>query len=164
MLTPTNSLLPMRQSAYRQHHSTKTAVISVHNDIVRATDAGLVSALVLLDHSAFDTVNHELLIDVLRVRFGIEEHELEWFRSYHIGRSQIFKTTDSSSVPVSLTCSVPQGSRIGPHEFTVYTEDMADTIDSFHICHHFYADDSQTHESYCCSTISSTTGALCRAP
>ena len=145
-----HSLLPVCQSAYRQHHSIENAVTSVHNDIVRATDEGLASALVLLDlGSAFDTVDHELLIDVLRDRFGIEQHELEWFRSYHTGRSPTFKAPNNSSGPVSLTCGVSQGSRIGTQEFTVYTEDMADTIDSFNIGHHFYTDDSQllTHMS-----------------
>ena len=146
-----HSLLPVRQSAYRQHHSAETAAISVHNDVVRATDAGLVvSTIVLLDlSSAFDTIDHEILIDLLRDRFGIEQHELKWFRSYHTGRPQTFKTPDNSSAPVSLTCSVPQGSRIGPHEFTVYTEDMVDTFDSFNTGYRFYADDSQllTHTS-----------------
>ena len=62
------------------------------------------SALVLLDlSSAFDAVDHEILIDVLRDRFGIEQHELEWFRSYHTGRSQTFKTANNRSGPVSLT-------------------------------------------------------------
>ena len=52
-------LLPVHQSAYRQPHSTETAVTVVHNDIVRATDAGKGSALVLPDLSAaFDTVDH----------------------------------------------------------------------------------------------------------
>ena len=45
-------LLPARQSAYRRCHSTETAVAIVHNNIVRATDSGQVSALVLLDLSA----------------------------------------------------------------------------------------------------------------
>ena len=41
---------------YRQHHSTETAVISIHNDIVRSTVADLVSVLVWLDlSSAFAT-------------------------------------------------------------------------------------------------------------
>ena len=38
-------LFPARQSACRQHHSTETAVTIVHNDIVRSTDVGFVSAL-----------------------------------------------------------------------------------------------------------------------
>ena len=129
--------------AYRQHHSTETAVTIVHNDIVRATDAGLVSVLVLLDLSAaFDTVDHSVLLDVLTERFGVEKRELEWFRSYHTGRTQTFKTPSGSSGPVTLTCSVPQGSVIGPKEFIIYTEDIDETIDRFIINHHLYADDS----------------------
>ena len=46
-----NSLLPARQSAYRRHHSTETAVLIVHNDIVRAVDSGQFVPLFLLDLS-----------------------------------------------------------------------------------------------------------------
>jgi len=60
-------LLPCRQSAYRAHHSTETATISVHGEIVRTIDAGDVCAVVLLDLSAaFDTVDHSTLLSVLR--------------------------------------------------------------------------------------------------
>ena len=40
---------PAQPSAYRQNHSTETAVTIVDNDIVRSTDTGTVSALVLLN-------------------------------------------------------------------------------------------------------------------
>ena len=71
-------LLPARQSAYRQHHSTETAVTIVHNDIVRSTNAGFVSAFVLLDLStAFDTVYHGIPFVVLTERFGVENLELD---------------------------------------------------------------------------------------
>jgi len=42
-------LFPSNQSAYRRHHNTETAVVSVMNDIIRAMDRGEVAALVLLD-------------------------------------------------------------------------------------------------------------------
>ena len=59
-------LLPPRQSTYRHHYSSETAITIVH-DVVRAIDAGEVSVLVLLDLSAaFDTVDHDVLLDVLQ--------------------------------------------------------------------------------------------------
>jgi len=52
-----HSLMPERQSAYRQHHSTETAVTRVYNDLLLAADEGDVSARCLLDlTAAFDTV------------------------------------------------------------------------------------------------------------
>jgi len=48
----TFDLLSTHQSAYRQHHSTETAILSVHNDLMRAVDDGKVTILVLLDLSA----------------------------------------------------------------------------------------------------------------
>ena len=73
-------LLPPRQSAYRQHHSTETAITIVYNDIVCAIDAGEVSVLVLFDLSAaFDTVDHDVLLDVLQKRFRAECCALDWF-------------------------------------------------------------------------------------
>ena len=63
-----NELLPVRQSSYRRSHSTETAMMMmcVHNDLVRAVDNKEVTVLVLLDlSSAFDTVDHATLLNVL---------------------------------------------------------------------------------------------------
>jgi len=55
-------MLPATQSAYRQFHSTESAVLKVYSDLLLAADSGQVSALCLLDWTAaFDTVNHDLL-------------------------------------------------------------------------------------------------------
>jgi hypothetical protein len=55
----TNHLFPENQSSYRRYHSTETALLRVHSDLVRAVDRKHVVALVLLDlSSAFDTVDH----------------------------------------------------------------------------------------------------------
>ena len=78
----------MKQSAYRQSHSTETAVIRVLNDVIRAADEGKVTALVLLDlSSAFDTVDHTILLNVLERRFLVEGSALAWFQSYLCDRS-----------------------------------------------------------------------------
>jgi len=41
-------LLPDRLLAYRPHHSTETAIIAVHDEIVKTVDSGDVCAVVLL--------------------------------------------------------------------------------------------------------------------
>lgn len=73
-------------------HPTETAVKIGHNNIVRLTDAGLVSALVLLDLSAvLDTVDYSILLDIFSERFGVKTLGQDWLRSYHTGRRQTFK-------------------------------------------------------------------------
>ena len=47
------------QSACREHHSTETLLLRVHDDLLRSLDSGDCVALLLLDlSSAFDTVDH----------------------------------------------------------------------------------------------------------
>jgi hypothetical protein len=47
----TANLFSPQQSAYGAFQSTETAVLSVHSDLVGATDRGYVPLLMLLDHS-----------------------------------------------------------------------------------------------------------------
>lgn len=67
-----NSLFAKMQSGYRAHHSVETALVRVYNDLLLAVDNKKEAVLVLLDlSSAFDTVNHTILLSRLSNRFGI---------------------------------------------------------------------------------------------
>ena len=58
------------QSAYKKNHSVETALLKVHNDILRDIDMKKSVFLVLLDLSAaFDTVNHDILLNRLYTSF-----------------------------------------------------------------------------------------------
>ena len=61
-------------SAYRKHHSTESALLNIHNDILLNMAKGSVIALTLLDLSAaFDTTDHTILLDRLNVNYGVSE-------------------------------------------------------------------------------------------
>ncbi|GFR87065.1 reverse transcriptase [Elysia marginata] len=84
-----NDLVEELQSAYKPLHSTETALLKVTTDLLNATDEGLVSVLALLDLSAaFDTIDHHILLDRLKITFGISETALCWFSSYISNRHQ----------------------------------------------------------------------------
>ena len=58
------------QSAYKQGHSAETAMLKVKTDILNVIDQRKVVCLVLLDLSAaFNTVNHNHLLNHLKYRF-----------------------------------------------------------------------------------------------
>ena len=78
-----HGLLPSLQSAYRKHHSTETAVLKVVSDVLLAADREGVTLLGLLDLlAAFDTVDHEILINRLQTSFGIRGTVLSWILSF----------------------------------------------------------------------------------
>ncbi|XP_050400117.2 RNA-directed DNA polymerase from mobile element jockey [Patella vulgata] len=132
-----NSLLNVFQSAYRQYHSTETALLRVVNDLRSTADSGCIASLVLLDLSAaFDTIDHTRLLGNLLNRCGIDGYPL----SYLQNRSQ--SGTDLSE-RTSLACGVPQGSVLGPVLFVLYTNQLSDIISNHGFNHHSYADDTQ---------------------
>ena len=58
-----NNVLDTFQSAYRQHHSTETALVRIQNDHLHSVDRRNGVLAVLLDMSAaYDTVDHSMLI------------------------------------------------------------------------------------------------------
>ena len=140
-------LLTAFQSAYRKHHSTESALLNIHNDILLNMAKGSVTALTLLDLSAaFDTIDHTILLDRLNVYYGISELALGWFRSYLSGRTHSDKVGSTLSNPASLQCGVPQGSVLGPILFSLYTNPISSIIHSHtSINYHFYADDTQLY-------------------
>ena len=123
-----NSLLPNYQSAYRQYHSCETSLVKLVNDILWAMEKQLVTVVVILHRSAaFDTVDHDLLLEVLENRFGIAGTAKKWYTTYLKLRSFKVSIRGSTSQPRQLDYSVPQGSIQGTFLFIAY----ASTLDLF---------------------------------
>ena len=150
------------QSAYRAQHSTETALLRVKTDILTEMDNGRAVFVVLLDLSAaFDTVDHQILLDCLSTNFNITGVALGWIRSYLLDRSFRVSTGGDLSVSedaegsgstepavskkVNLEYGVPQGSVLGPLFFVLYTNYIGHIIRRFGIKFHIYADDIQLY-------------------
>ena len=133
------------QSAYRVNHSTETAILKVHNDIMNALDCKKDVVLVMLDLSAaFDTLDHSILLHRLEHRFGITGMVLNWFRSYLSDRMQTVSLSSFSlSTSAKLLFGVPQGSVMGPILFNLYTAPLEDIFVRHDIDFMLYADDTQ---------------------
>ena len=144
-----NKLLAPSQSAYRQFHSTETALLKVMNDLLLSVDRGEAVILALLDLSAaFDTIDHEILLNRMFSRFGISGTVLKWFRSYLSGRSQCVSVNGVSSSPAPLPFGVPQGSVCGPILFIMYNSPLHDIAIAHGIPDHGYADDEQLYKPF----------------
>ena len=145
-VTINNSLFEPLQSAYRDKHSTETALIKVQNDILSALDAGSSAILLMMYLSTtFDTIDHDTLLSRLCNVYGITGNALDWFRSYLTGRIQCVVIEDSVSVDQELDFGVPQGSVLGPRIYCMYTKPVSDIIQRHGLSHHSYADDTQLY-------------------
>ena len=144
-----NELCEVYQSAYKESHSTETALLQVQNDILKAMDDKSVSILIMLDlSSALDTVDFNVLLCHLETNFGVTGLPLSWFKSYLLNRRQYIKINNTSSSPNTFQCGVPQGSVLGPLLFSIYISPLGKIIMKYGLSYHLYADDTKLYMSF----------------
>ena len=117
------------QSAYRKKHSTEAALLKVQSDISAALDNSDMVILVMLDLStAFETLDHSIMLSRLCDMYGIQGDALEWVRSYLDLRSQCVKLLGTESADKILTFVMPQGSILGAEFYCHYSKPVGKII------------------------------------
>ena len=111
-------------------------------------ESGLVTPIMLIDLSAaFDTVDHDIFLEVLHHKFGISDSALDWMDQYL--RPCWFKVNINGtySKETELQFSVPQGSCNGAFFFLMYAQSIEHIVPSYQKLSGF-ADDHSIQSSY----------------
>ena len=133
----------------------------IQNDLLLSFERRQVSALILLDMSAaFDTVNHNILLDRLSLNFGIQSSALSFLQSYLSDRTQSVSIDSTLSDASTIMFGVPQGSVLGPLLFSLYTTPLTYQLDSSQLSYHLYGDDTQLYISFKASETTTAIGQL----
>ena len=100
-------------SAYRTGYSTESVLLRLQNEVSKGMDEQNVTALAALDLSAaFDTMDHQVFVQVLNKKFGICGHALDWLETYL--RPLTLQVQIGTALSRKKYFSVPQGSCAGP--------------------------------------------------
>lgn len=123
-------------------HRTESALLKVMNDNLLIADSGDCSIFILLDSSvAFDTVDHDMLVECLEHCVGIKRLALNWFKSFSTFSVNIGKYCSASAI---MTSGVPQGCILRLVLFPLYMLPPGQMIYGHNISFH-YVDDLQLY-------------------
>lgn len=120
--------------------NTEDALSKLTSLILDKMDKSYDISITFLDLAkAFDTVNHNILLDKLD-RYGIRGLALDQRTSYLSNRKQRVKLNDIVSDYKYITTGVPQGTILGPLFFIIYVNDLLNDMPEDSIFS--YADDT----------------------
>ena len=105
------------------------SISSIISSITGASAKKQSSYCIFLDFAkAFDTVNHEILLDKLNY-YGVKDQTLALFDSYLTNRTQAVEVNGVLSDIGTIQHGVPQGSILGPLLFLLYINDISKSSD-----------------------------------
>ena len=139
-----NQLHASNQFGYKKNHSTEYLLLKILDKLLMNCDNNMPSVILLLDlSSAFNTVDHQKLLDVLRYDIVVKGTVYKWFKSFLTNRSFKVKIGDSYSNDTPLLFGVAQGSVLGPKLFNLYSKSLYKYVESTKFSIEGFADDHQ---------------------
>ena len=119
-----HNLLHKYQSGFRPNHSCQTALVKLIDSWLSSINRKETIGAVFLDFKkAFDLVNHDTLLNKLKIYFP-NSQITNFIKSYLSHRSQFVSLNGKTSNKKIVRSGVPQGSVLGPLFFIVYINDL----------------------------------------
>ena len=138
-----NKIIYPLQFGFQENHSIDHALISMTEAIRNTLDNRKYGCGIFIDlQKAFDTVNHDILINKLE-HYGIRGEALAWFRSYLSERHQFVSVNGVNSELLKIACGVPQGSVLGPLLFLIFINDLPNVSKKLNF--YLFADDTNIY-------------------
>ena len=122
-------LIPDHQFRFRNKYSMIEQMHRLINEIILALENKQYCTALFMDiEKAFDKINHESLLQIIRKQFPAQIHQL--IKSYISSRTFVIKIKDTYSGVKDIKAGVPQGSVLGPILYTLYTANIPTTTNS----------------------------------
>ncbi len=140
-----HNILSNNQFGFRKNHSTIHPLMLFMNNLTSALNKKQFSIAIFCDlRKAFDTVDHNILLDKLK-NLGVRGVEWLWFKNYLSNRKQFVSVDGVNSLLLDIILGVPQGSILGPLLFLIYINDLPKCTTLFS---QLFADDTTQSDSH----------------
>ena len=147
LLSKTRDLISPAQHGFLLGKSCATNLITLTEDIATNLHNDTSIDVIYFDFAkAFDTVNHDLLLYILKNHYKIDACLLKFLTNYLQNRHQRTSLENVFSNYLPVKSGVPQGSILGPLLFVLFINDISSGINSgTNIC--LFADDTKIWRS-----------------
>ena len=135
-----HGLLCHKQWGFRKNYSTESLLLHLTEAWRNALDKGPKVGVLFIDfRKAFDTVNHTILLEKLKA-IGVSGDLLSWLDDYLSARKQFVQLSGFQSKQKTITYAVPQGSILGRKLFSIFVNDLPESITGGNVF--MFADDT----------------------
>ena len=136
-------LIDDRQHGFLKGKSCTTQLVDFCDSLALSLNDNIRSDVIYFDFAkAFDSVNHDIILNKLKTLYKIDGILLKFVAEYLKGRKQSVVVSGFTSADLPVLSGVPQGSILGPTLFVLFMNDIVEGLDPATNIN-MYADDTK---------------------